>query len=90
MTARPISADTRAVTGDCQGVEAPWPLVSAQKDAKNNYKPPEYIKIWGSTRAGEEGGQITGVQKTRDQRLETRISLGLAGNGLQVETDRGG
>ena len=48
-------------------MEAPWPLVSAQKDSNNNYKPPKDIKIWVSTIAGEEGSQSTGVQKTRDQ-----------------------
>ena len=69
--ARPISADTRSGTGDCQGVEAPWPLVSAKKDSNNNYKPPKDIKIWVSTRAGEKGARSTGVQKTRDQRPGT-------------------
>ena len=87
---RKISAEIRDGTSDCQGVEAPWTFVSAQKDAKNSYKPPEGIKRWGSTRAGEEGEQIKGGEKTRDQRLETRISSGPAGNGLQVKTDRGG
>ena len=54
--------------GDCQGVEAPWPLVSAQKDAKNKYKSLEDTKRKGSTRAGEEGARRTGGQDTRDLR----------------------
>ena len=51
-------------------MEAPWPLVIVQKDAKNKYKPPEYINIWGSTRAVGEESQKTGGQETRYLRRE--------------------
>ena len=62
---------TRIGSGDHHGVEAPWPLISMQKYAKNEYKPPEYIKTWGSTRVGEEEARRTGEKEARDLRSES-------------------
>ena len=50
--ARPISVGTRDGAGNIQGVEMPWPLISAQKGAKK-YKPMKDIKRCVSTGAGE-------------------------------------
>ena len=48
-----------------------WPLISAQKDSNNEYKPPEDIKRRGSTIAGDEGVRRTGREETRDLRRES-------------------
>ena len=68
MKAHPSSAGTKNGASDHWGMEASWPLVSAQKDAKNECKPPEGIERWGSTRSGEEGAQRTGGKDTSDLR----------------------
>ena len=64
MPERTSSAGKRAGVGDLRGVEAPRPLVNAQKYAKNKYKPPEYINIQGSKRVGKEGSLRKGGQET--------------------------
>ena len=57
--------------GDLQGVEAPIHLVSAQKDARNEYKPLEFTKRRGSTRAGEERAQRKVGEDTIDLKRES-------------------
>ena len=67
MPARPSSVGARYGEGDHQGVETPCPLVSAQKGAQED-KPPEHIKIRGSTVAGEKGARR---RRTGGQVIET-------------------
>ena len=62
---RTISAGTRSGAGDSQRVEAPWPLIIAQTDANNKYKPTEDTKKRGITRTGEEETRRKGGQEAR-------------------------
>ena len=74
------------MAGYRQGVETPWPLVSAQKVYQED-KPQEDIKIWGITGAEEEVSQCRGAVL---QGIQTQLSSVLAGTGPQVEAVRGG
>ena len=85
MPERPSSAGARAGVGNCQGVETPRPLVSAQKGVRKTKKT-EYTKRRGGTGAGEEEAWW---RRKGCQEMETQLPPGPAGTRPQVEAGRG-
>ena len=66
-------------------MEAPRPLVSAQKDANNKNKPPEDTKRRGRTILGDKGAHIIGGQDTRLLKRESPQNRQGAGHRFRPE-----